>query len=189
MTNTTGQHIGYIRVSSYEQNSQRQLEGVECHSTYTDKTSGKSLARPELTKCLEYIRGGDTLHIHSIDRLARNLQDLLHIITALNEKGITVMFHKENMAFNPQSSDPFQKLQLQILGSVAEFERSMIRERQREGIAIAKQKGIYKGRKPSLSPEQVKTIQDRIRSGDKVAHIAKDFGVSRQTIYEAIKKG
>ena len=139
-----GQNIGYIRVSTVDQNAERQLDGVELDKTFTDRCSGKDTRRPQLTACLEFLREGDTLHVHSIDRLARNLQDLQSIVQELNTRKITVTFHKERLTFSGTEDDPFQRLQLQVLGAVAQFERSMIRERQREGIALAKAAGKYK---------------------------------------------
>ncbi|RRD66994.1 MULTISPECIES: recombinase family protein, partial [unclassified Desulfovibrio] len=109
-------------------------------------------------ECREFLRAGDTLHVHSIDRLARNLQDLLTLIEELNRKSVTVRFHTENLTFTGKD-DPFQKLQLQIIGAVAQFERAMLRERQREGIALAKAQGKYTGRKPSLSAAQVEEMR------------------------------
>lgn len=181
-------NLGYLRVSTVDQHTERQLDGLTLDRVFTDKASGKTIERPALAECLAFLRTRDTLHVHSIDRLARNLQDLLHLLTDLSDAGVTVRFHKEGLTFAPADStegqSPFQRLQLQIIGAVAEFERSMIRERQREGIAIAKAEGRYKGRKPSLTPEQVTTIRERMNAGEKVAHLAREFGVSRQTVYE-----
>lgn len=183
--------IGYIRVSTFDQNTARQntaFEKVRLDKVFEDKASGKDVHRPELERCLEMLREGDVLHVHSIDRLARNLQDLLSLLSALTERGVTATFHKENLTFTPDKENPFQRLQLQLIGSVAEFERSMIRERQREGIAIAKAVGKYKGRKPGLTPEQVEEIRQRIeRHGEKVARLAREFRVSRQTVYQHLK--
>ena len=150
----TGKNVGYIRVSTAEQNTARQLEGVALDKTFEDKCSGKDANRPALQACLEFLREGDTLHVHSIDRLARNLQDLLSVIENLNKHSISIVFHKEGLTFTG-GEDPFQRLQLQIIGAVAQFERSMIKERQREGIAIAKAAGKYTGRKPSMTAAQI----------------------------------
>ena len=137
--------IGYIRVSSVDQNTARQLDGVKLDQTFTDKVSGSTVDRPELAQMLRSVRSGDTLHVHSIDRLARSLSDLLALVKDLTAKGVAVKFHKENLLFAGEA-DPMQELMLSLLGSVAQFERSMIRERQREGIAKAKEAGKYKGR-------------------------------------------
>lgn len=131
-------NIGYIRVSSCGQRTDRQLEGVALDRVFMDKTSGKDMDRPEFQACLRALQAGDMLHVHSIDRLTRSLQDLLAILEDMADRNVTVKFYKENLIFSGESS-PFQRLHLQIIGAVAEFERALIRERQREGIALAKQ--------------------------------------------------
>lgn len=180
-------NIGYVRVSTYDQHMDRQLDGVHLDKVYRDAVSGKNTNRPELLKCLSCLKDGDTLHVHSIDRLTRNLQDLLRLLEEMGERGITVMFHKEKLMFSSQAS-PFQTLHLQIIGAVAEFERAFIRERQREGIAIAKTKGKYKGRKATLSEEQIREILWRIKNKERVIQIAREYGVSRQTIYRCLRR-
>ena len=182
--------IGYIRVSGVDQNTARQesaFDGLNLNKVFEDKASGKDVHRPALERCLEVVRDGDTLHVHSIDRLARNMQDLLSLLSDLTGRGVSVKFHKENLTFTPDKENPFQRLQLQLIGS--EFERAMIRERQREGIAIAKAAGKYKGRKPSLTPEQAAELRKRVEeNGEKVARLAREYGVSRQTVYEHLKR-
>jgi DNA invertase Pin-like site-specific DNA recombinase len=177
--------VGYIRVSSVDQNTERQLEGVELDKVFTDKASGKDTKRPQLQAALDYIREGDVLVVHSMDRLARNLDDLRKIVLGLTGKGVHIRFAKENLTFTGEDS-PMSNLLLSLLGAVAEFERSMIRERQREGIALAKKKGVYKGRKPSLTAEQVKEIRARLGAGERKTALAHEFKVSRQTLYTAI---
>lgn len=181
----TGKQIGYIRVSTLDQNTERQLHGVALDKVFEDKCSGKDTNRPALKECLAYLRDGDTLHIHSIDRLARSLRDLLNVVEELLRRGIKIVFHKENMNFDGINPNPTQALYLNILGAVAEFERQMIRERQREGIALAKQRNAYDrcGRKPSLSPKQIEEIKGRLANGEPLTSLAKEYGVSRQTIY------
>ncbi|MBQ3059541.1 MAG: recombinase family protein [Desulfovibrio sp.] len=181
-----GQNIGYIRVSTIDQNTERQLDGVTLDKTFTDTCSGKDTRRPQLAACLEFLREGDTLHVHSIDRLARNLQDLLRIIENLNARQIAVSFHKERLNFSGTGDDPFQQLQLQVIGAVAQFERAMIRERQREGIAIAKTQGKYKGRKPSLNAEQIAQARQMAAAGQKKGDIARYFDISRTTLYKVL---
>lgn len=178
--------VGYIRVSTYDQNIDRQLDGVTIDTVFTDKMSGKDVSRPELQKCLNVLSRGDTLHVHSIDRLTRNLQDLLTLLSDLISKGITVKFHKEKLTFSGESS-AFQKLHLHIIGAVAEFERAFIRERQREGIEMAKRKGKYKGRKAILSPQQVQEIARRVSRKERVETLAQEYGVSRQTLYRSLQ--
>ena len=181
----SGKSIGYIRVSTVTQNTERQLYGVELDRVYEDKCSGKNTDRPALKECLSYLRDGDTLHCHSIDRLCRNLSDLLHLVKGLLARGVSIVFHKENMRFEAGKTDQFQELQLSIIGAVATFERQMILERQREGIALARQKNRYKncGRKKSLSDNQIETIRQRIANGERKTALAREYGVSLQTVY------
>ena len=184
-----GKSIGYIRVSTVDQNTERQLTDVQLDKVFEDKVSGSTIDRPQLKACLDYLRDGDDLWVHSIDRLARNLQDLLNIIALLREKGVTLHFKKEGIVFHPESDDPFQRFQLEILGAVASFERNLIRERQREGIAHAKKRNAYAkcGRPAALTEEQMDELQVRLKKGEKVSELAKDFGISRQTIYKVIR--
>ena len=145
-----GQRIGYQRVSSVDQNTARQLDGVELDKVFTDHASGKDMSRPELARALDYVRDGDTLVVHSMDRLARNLEDLRRVVRELTSSGVKVEFVKESLTFAGDDSS-MNTLLLSLLGAFAEFERSLILERQREGISIAKAAGKYKGRKASLS--------------------------------------
>ncbi|MCV7299775.1 recombinase family protein [Mycobacterium barrassiae] len=177
-----GHRVGYQRVSTVDQNTDRQLDGVELDKVFSDRASGKDTQRPQLAACLGYIREGDTLVVHSMDRLARNVEDLRRIVRELTGQGVKVQFLKENLTFAGDDS-PMNTLLLSMLGAVAEFERSMILERQREGIALAKAAGKYKGRKASLSDEQAKELRARIAAGEAVTALAKEFGVSRQTVY------
>ena len=124
--------------------------------------------------------------VHSMDRLARNLDGLRHLVKELTDKGIQVKFLKENLTFTGEDS-PMSMLLLSIMGAFAEFERSLIRERQREGIAIAKKRGAYKGRKRSLSVEQVEMVRERVAAGEKKAKLARDLGVSRETLYQYLR--
>jgi DNA invertase Pin-like site-specific DNA recombinase len=178
-----GLRIGYVRVSSLDQNTQRQLEGVELDKTFTDKCSGKDTKRPQLQAALVHLREGDVLVIHSMDRLARNLDDLRRIVTELTAKGVRIQFMKEGMLFTGEDS-AMSKLLLSVMGAFAEFERALLRERQREGIAIAKKAGVYKGRKPSLTPERVTELRARVAAGEKRAGLAREFGISRETLYQ-----
>lgn len=183
----TGMRIGYKRVSTVDQNTERQLDGVSVDEIYDDKASGKDTNRPQLQAALKHCRKGDTLVVHSMDRLARNLMDLRRMVEELTAKGVTVRFEKENMTFTGEDS-PMSKLLLSLLGAVSEFERSMILERQREGIAIAKTKGIYKGRKPSLSKDRVAELRKRVSAGTaNIAAIAREFKVSRTTLYKHLE--
>ena len=182
-----GQKVGYVRVSSIDQHEDRQLEGVELDCKFMDKLSGKDTERPELKRMLAYVRSGDTLVVHSLDRLARNLSDLLSLVKQLNDKGVEVHFLKENLVFNGNNNTPMSMLMLSMLGAFAEFERALIKERQREGIEIAKKKGIYKGRKPSLSKTQAEEIRQRAATGESKSALARAYGISRETVYQYLR--
>lgn len=177
-----GKRVGYIRVSSLDQNTERQLEGVDLDKRFTDKASGKDTKRPQLQAALDYLRDGDVLVVHSMDRLARNLDDLRRIVNELTQRGVVVEFVKEHLTFTSEDN-AMSKLLLSVMGAFAEFERSLIKERQREGIALAKKAGVYKGRKPSLTPERVVELKQRIAAGEKKAALAREFGISRETLY------
>jgi DNA invertase Pin-like site-specific DNA recombinase len=177
-----GQRIGYKRVSSIDQNADRQLDGIDVDKTFTDKASGKDVNRPQLKRAVEYLREGDTLVVHSMDRLSRNLHDLGSLVKELTGEGITVEFVKEGLRFTGDD-DKMAQLMLGILGSVAQFERSLIRERQLEGIALAKKKGVYKGRRPSLSPERAADMRKRAEKGESKVALAREFGISRAALY------
>ena len=179
---SAGQNVGYIRVSTADQNTARQLDGMCLDRVFEDKASGKDTDRPGLAECLKYLREGDTLHVHSMDRLSRNLHDLRQTVKELTSKGVVVKFSKEGLSFSGEAS-PMNDLLLSMLGAVAEFERSLILERQREGIAIAKEAGKYRGRKPSLTPERVQELRQRAADGEQRTTLAKEFGISRSGMY------
>lgn len=182
----TGQTVGYVRVSSADQNEARQVEalaGVE--RLFKDKVSGKNTERPALIELLSYVREGDAVRVASLDRLARNLDDLRRLVTELTDKGVRVEFIKEGLTFTGEDN-AMSKLLLSVMGAFAEFERSLIRERQAEGIAVAKANGVYKGRKPALSAEQVAGARQKVADGIPKAAVARELGVSRQTLYAAL---
>ncbi len=181
-----GQRVGYIRVSSFEQNTERQLEGLSLDQLFTDKASGKDAQRPQLDALLKFVRDGDTVVVHSMDRLARNLDDLRRIVQTLTQRSVRIHFIKENMLFTGEDS-PMANLMLSVMGAFAEFERALIGERQREGIALAKQRGAYRGRKKSLSPEQIADLQQRVKSGQSKTMVAQTFGISRETLYQYLR--
>ena len=139
-----GKRIGYIRISTADQHTDRQLAGLELDRIFTDKASGKNIDRPQLTALLSYIRDGDHVFVHSLDRMARNLMDLRRIVSDLVARDITILFVTENLTFGPDQSSPMSTLLLNMLGAVAEFERTLILERQREGIAAARARGAYR---------------------------------------------
>tara|TARA_R110000787_G_scaffold274905_2_gene383052 strand:- start:31346 stop:31906 length:561 start_codon:yes stop_codon:yes gene_type:complete len=181
-----GQRIGYVRVSAFDQNVDRQLEGVALDKTFTDKASGKDVNRPQLEALLSFIREGDTVVVHSMDRLARNLDDLRKLVQSLTKRGIRIEFVKESLAFTGEDS-PMANLMLSVMGAFAEFERALIRERQREGIAVAKQRGAYRGRKKSLSDDKAAELKQRVAAGEQKATIARDLGISRETLYQYLR--
>lgn len=182
-----GHNIGYIRVSTLDQNTERQLADLELHKVFEDKASGKDTKRPALDECLGYLREGDTLFVHSIDRLARNLEDLQRIIRELTGKGVAVRFVKESLSFQAGKNNPMQTLMFQMLGAFAQFERSLIRERQREGIALAKKEGRPLGRAKALNETQEKEVRTRAAQGANKQTLAKEYGISRQTLYRIIR--
>jgi DNA invertase Pin-like site-specific DNA recombinase len=181
-----GQRIGYIRVSSYDQNPDRQLDQLNLDKVFTDQASGKDADRPQLLALLAYARDGDTIIIHSMDRLARNVDDLRRIVQQQTKRGIRLQFVKENLTFTGEDS-PMANLLLSLLGAVAQFERDLIRERQREGIALAKQRGAYRGRKRALPADRIAELRRRAAAGEKKAALAREFGISRETLYQYLR--
>ncbi|MBT4812075.1 MAG: recombinase family protein [Chloroflexi bacterium] len=179
-------NVGYIRVSSIGQNTDRQLDGVALDEVFEEKASAATTNRPKLQECIRFLRKGDTLHVHSLDRLARSLADLEGLVKQISDKGAVVHFHKESLIFSGEDS-AISMMMLQILGAVAQFERALIRERQQEGIEKAKTKGKYKGRKKALSDDQVKELKRRIAAGETKSAVAAAFGVSRQTLYQYLR--
>jgi DNA invertase Pin-like site-specific DNA recombinase len=182
-----GQRVGYVRVSTVEQNADRQLDGVPVERTFVDRASGSDTDRPQLEAMLQFVRAGDSVVVHSMDRLARNLGDLRHLVESLTARGVSVEFVKEHLAFTGEDS-PMATLMLAVMGAVAEFERSLIRERQREGIALARQHGVYRGRSRSLRPDRLEELRRRVRSGEPKAGIAREFGISRQSLYRLVRE-
>ena len=181
------QRIGYVRVSSCDQNADRQLEHLDVDRVFTDKASGKDADRPQLKALLAYAREGDTVVVHSMDRLARNVDDLRRIVQRETKRGVRVQFVKENLTFTGEDS-PMSNLMLSVLGAVAQFERDLIKERQREGIALAKQRGAYRGRGKALPGEKVADLRRRAIAGEKKTHLAREFGISRETLYQYLRQ-
>lgn len=191
------QVVGYVRVSSTDQNTDRQLDGVALDRIFTDKMTGSTKDRPQLKAMLDYVRYGDTVVVHSLDRLARSLEDLISIINQLNQKGVSFKSIKDNLTFDGINNSPMDKFFLHILGAVSELERALIRERQKEGIAKAKARGVYKGRKPSLTPEKQAVIEERLAEKEKdlesykaisYQSIADEIGVSLATLNRYLKR-
>lgn len=185
--NGVGQNVGYVRVSSVLQNTSRQEEILNSYNLnviFKDFASGKDTDRPELQAALKHVRKGDTFIIHSMDRLARNLNDLRAIVKDLNNRGVKVIFVKENLTFSGNDSS-ISNLLLSVMGAFAEFERNLIRERQHEGIELAKLRGAYKGRKQALSDDKILLLKnkDALNAGKNRSQLAKEFGISRQSLY------
>ncbi len=183
----THQVVGYIRVSSQGQNTDRQLADIKLDKEFVDMVTGSTKDRKGLNECLAYVREGDRLVVHSIDRLARNLQDLQELVNTLINKGVSVQFIKENLTFNAHK-DPIATLTLQIMGAFAEFERTMIRSRQKEGITQARLSGKHLGRKPKVDNKFRKVVKEKVESCQSIRSIAKELGVCRATIYKAIEE-
>ncbi|MGW0006084.1 recombinase family protein [Nocardia grenadensis] len=178
--------VGYIRVSTLDQNTVRQLDGIEVEKTFTDKASGKDTSRPKLDELLAFVREGDEVIVHSMDRLARNLDDLRQLVRTLTSKGVKVVFVKESLTFTGEDS-PMANLLLSVMGAFAEFERALILERQREGIAAAKARGAYTGRVPALTADQIVQLRARAEAGESKSVLAAEFGITRQTVYNYLR--
>jgi len=173
--------VAYRRVSTTDQKTDRQLAGESFDKEFEDKASAKDVNRPELQAMIEFVREGDTIVVHSIDRLARNLADLEKLLEQLNSKGCSVEFRKESLTFSG-GADAMQTLMLQMMGAFAQFERSMIRERQREGIAAAKAAGKKMGR-PGLNDDQLKSLRAKRKAGAKIRDLQDEFDLSRASVY------
>ena len=180
--------VGYIRVSTLTQNTVRQLDGVKVDKTFTEHSSGKTVERPVLRECISFVREGDTLIVHSMDRLARNLVDLRNIVETLNLKGVMVQFVKENLTFDGKNKNPMSNLMLSLMGAFAEFERELILERQKEGIELAKQRNAYSGRPKKLSETEEEQILEQLEYNKDKEEVGKRFGVSRTTVWRIINR-
>ena len=183
MNGHLGQTVGYVRVSATDQNPARQLEAIgQVDRLFAEKISARSTDRPQLQAMLAYVRSGDLVRVKSPDRLARSTTDLLALVNQLKDKDVQIQF-VDQPALNTDS--PQGQFMLTILGAVAQLERATIRERQAEGIALAKARGVY-DRAPKLSPDQIEQARRRITDGVTKAKVARDLGVSRQTLYTAL---
>jgi Site-specific recombinases, DNA invertase Pin homologs len=178
-----GATVGYTRVSGLDQSTDRQLDGVRLDKVFEDRASGRDLVRPQLAACLDYLREGDLLVVHSTDRLARNLEDLQRVVRELSSRGVSIKFIKEGLLFSADEPGPMQTLMFQMLGAFAQFERALIRERQREGIALARKEGRRLGRAKALTPRQRRDLLERAARGEGKKALADEFGISRQTLY------
>lgn len=184
---TTGQTVGYVRVSSIGQNTARQLDGLTLDQTFTDKCSGSDTNRPALQAMLAHVRKGDTVVVHEISRLARNTADLLQLVKQLTDKGITITFKKEGLTFTGDKANAMNQMLLTMLGAVSAFELSMINERRAEGQAKAREAGKHMGRSAKLSANQVAELHARVEAGESKTAIAADLGISRATLYASLK--
>jgi DNA invertase Pin-like site-specific DNA recombinase len=189
MTENQGQTVAYIRVSSEDQNLGRQEDLADrADRVFREKESGKEgHDRPVLREAIDWVRSGDTLTVWSIDRLARSIVDLNSIAAELRAKGVALHFEKEHMSFDPgKEADPYSEVLFNVLGSFAQFERRIIRQRQLEGIAVAKAAGKYKGQKPRLFAADLVAVREMEAAGVPKAKIARDLNVSRKTVYRAL---
>jgi|SRR5664280_322533 len=182
----SGQRVAYIRVSSLDQNTARQLDGIQVDRTFIDNASGKDTQRPALAAMIGFVRDGDTVLVHSMDRLARNLDGLRATVNTLTSKGVHVQFAKEQLTFTGDET-PMATLMLSVMGAFAEFERALIRERQREGIALAKQRGAYRGRRKALTDEDAERVRAAAAAGRPKAALAREFNISRETVYQYLR--
>lgn len=174
--------LGYIRVSTFEQNPGRQQEALSaagCEKIFLDKASGGNAARPQLLEMLDYIRENDELIITSLDRLGRSIKDLNNILEQLQQKKATLKI----LNLGIDTKTPAGKMIFDIMGAFAEFELSIIRERIREGVALAKEKGLYKGRKP-LDKDILNKLNASIEKGITISRACKDLKVSRSWYYK-----
>lgn len=185
------QVVAYVRVSSIDQNLGRQLETIgDVDRVFEEKVSGGSRTdRVALLECIRYVREGDVVKVASMDRLARSLTDLRGIVDEITGKGASVVFVKEQQTYSRDTDDAIGRLMLNLLGAFAEFERTLIRERQREGIRLAQAAGKYKGRSKKLTVEQVEEARKLIETGVPKAAVARGLGIDRTTLYRALVAG
>ncbi|WP_153111614.1 recombinase family protein [Propionivibrio limicola] len=183
----SGRHIGYIRACVGQ--TAPQLDGVPLNRVFDETLNAKSLHdRPVLRACIDYLLSGDVLHVDSMDRLAGNLADLSMTVETLTAKGVTIRFHKEELVFGAEQT-PMGKLHIRMLEALAGFERALVRERQRAGIEEARKKGVYSGRKPTLTPTRARELCQRAAAGEPKAQLAREFGISREAVYKYLARG
>ena len=184
---STGQIVGYVRVSSVGQNVARQLDGMTLDQVFTDKCSGGDTDRPALKAMLAHVRKGDTVIVHEISRLARNTADLLALVKQLTDKGVAITFQKESLTFTGDKANAMNQMLLTMLGAVSAFELAMINERRAEGQAKAREAGKHMGRHAKLTGGQMTAIRQRAEAGESKTELAKEYGVSRATLYAVLK--
>ena len=179
--------FNYLRVSTIDQNTERQLLNIPCDREYVDKASGKDMNRQNFKLMMDNLRAGDLVNVHSLDRVGRNTADILELVKQIKAKGCSIKFHKENLIFDGTKTDLYSDLMLTILAAFSQFERNIILERQREGIAIAKAKGKYKGRKPKLDSGQLEAMKNDFQAGIPKTKIAEKYGITRSYVYQLTK--
>lgn len=180
--------FNYVRVSTVNQNTDRQLVGVPSDREFVEKASAKDAERPQLVAMLSNLREGDMVNVHELSRLARNTKDLLDIVERILRKGASIRFHKENLTFNSgETQDAFQQLMLTMLGAIAQFERNLLLERQREGIALAKAKGKYKGKQSRFSKADIQKLKTHFNNPEtNKSALAREYGITRQHLYRLV---
>jgi DNA invertase Pin-like site-specific DNA recombinase len=188
-TSNRSQIFNYLRVSSTDQITDRQLVDIPCDRLYEEKVSGKDTNRPQLQAMLSNLRKGDLVNVHEMSRLGRNTKDLLSLVDEILGKGASINFRKENLVFNSgEQAGPFQEFQLQMLAAVCQFERALTRQRQAEGIALAKKAGKYHGGQKKLSESHKEALLAAHAKGGKPAQLARDFDISRASVYNYLKE-
>jgi DNA invertase Pin-like site-specific DNA recombinase len=180
--------VGYIRTSTSDQNSERQLHGIRLDIKFEEVVSGLESDRPELNKLIDYIARGDVVIVHSVDRLTRNSVDLIKIVEEITSIGASVQFLREGITFSGNDSSAMSRYILTMMGAYLDIEYSNLRDRAMEGIKLAKARGVYKGRKVALSPEKQKELMERIAGRESKAALAREFGISRETVYSYMRK-
>lgn len=178
-------NYNYIRVSTISQNTDRQLVGIDCDLEFKEAASAKDVKRAQLTTMLSILQKGDWVHVHELSRLARNTADLLGIVEQIISKGANIQFHKENLTFRSgDKQDAFQQLMLTVMAAIAQFERNLLLERQREGIELAKKKGKYKGKQSRFSKENILSMKERFSKPEtNKSALAREYGITRQHLY------
>lgn len=182
-------HIGYKRVSTGDQSTARQLTGIELERVYEDKASGSTKDRPELNRCLDALREGDTLHVHAVDRLSRSMRDLLDIVDTVLKAKANLIIYSPRLEFSSQSEDYLQTFQLQLFGIVGQLERAMCRQRQREGITHARVNGTKTGKPFGNQPLDMTRRDEAIelsKQGNNISQIALAMKLSRASIYKLL---
>jgi len=179
----------YVRVSTISQNTARQLVDVSCDFTFEEKVSGKDQNRPQLLAMLDGLKAGDLINVHDMSRLARNTRDMLEIVARVLKLDASIKFHKENLIYEAgKKTDPMQQLMLTMMSGFAEFERALILERQREGIAVAKAEGKYKGKQTRFNSEAIEDIKKRFNDPiTNKAELARELKITRSYLYKLVK--